>query len=57
MAEPAALRVLIECERPAIVVPEIEAIATDALVDIERDGAEARERARQVAASVRPRPA
>jgi phosphoribosylglycinamide formyltransferase 2 len=36
MADPAALRALIEQERPAIVVPEIEAIATDALVEIER---------------------
>ena len=31
MADAAALRALIEAERPAIVVPEIEAIATDAL--------------------------
>ena len=38
MADPAALRALIEQERPAIVVPEIEAIATEALVGIERDG-------------------
>lgn len=38
MADPAALRGLIERERPRIVVPEIEAIATDALVDIEREG-------------------
>ncbi len=38
MADPAALRKLIEAERPAIVVPEIEAIATDALAAIERDG-------------------
>jgi phosphoribosylglycinamide formyltransferase 2 len=38
MADPAALRRLIEAERPHIVVPEIEAIATDALVEIERDG-------------------
>jgi phosphoribosylglycinamide formyltransferase 2 len=38
MADPAALRALVEQERPAIVVPEIEAIATDALVDIERAG-------------------
>jgi len=38
MADPAALRRLIEDERPAIVVPEIEAIATDALAAIERDG-------------------
>ena len=38
MADPTALRALIEAERPAIVVPEIEAIATDALAAIERDG-------------------
>lgn len=38
MADPAALRALVEKERPAIVVPEIEAIATDALVAIEREG-------------------
>ena len=38
MADPVALRALIEAERPAIVVPEIEAIATDALAAIERDG-------------------
>ena len=38
MADPVALRRLIEAERPHIVVPEIEAIATDALVEIERAG-------------------
>lgn len=38
MADPVALRTLIEAERPAIVVPEIEAIATDALAAIEKDG-------------------
>ena len=38
MADGAALRALIEAERPAIVVPEIEAIATDALATVERDG-------------------
>jgi phosphoribosylglycinamide formyltransferase 2 len=38
MADAAALRALIEAERPAIVVPEIEAIATDALAAVERDG-------------------
>jgi phosphoribosylglycinamide formyltransferase 2 len=38
MADPTALRALVEQERPAIVVPEIEAIATDALVQIERAG-------------------
>lgn len=38
MADGAALRALIEAERPAIVVPEIEAIATDTLAAVERDG-------------------
>ena len=38
MADPAALRALIEKERPHLVVPEIEAIATQALLQIERDG-------------------
>ncbi len=38
MADPVALRRLIEAERPHIVVPEIEAIATDALVEIEHAG-------------------
>jgi phosphoribosylglycinamide formyltransferase 2 len=38
MADPVALRALVEQERPHLIVPEIEAIATQALVDIERDG-------------------
>jgi phosphoribosylglycinamide formyltransferase 2 len=38
MADPVELHALIESVRPAIVVPEIEAIATDALVAIERAG-------------------
>lgn len=38
MADAEALRALVEQERPDIIVPEIEAIATDALADIERDG-------------------
>jgi phosphoribosylglycinamide formyltransferase 2 len=38
MTDGVALRRLIEQERPQFVVPEIEAIATDALVEIERDG-------------------
>ncbi len=38
MADGAALRALIEKERPQLVVPEIEAIATDMLVQIENDG-------------------
>src|SRR3990172_2640349 len=39
MADPKALRQIIEREQPHLVVPEIEAIATDVLVDIEREGA------------------
>ncbi len=38
MTDGAALRALVELERPHLIVPEIEAIATDALVEIERDG-------------------
>src|SRR3569623_3669171 len=38
MADPAAIRALVEKERPHLVVPEIEAIATEALLDIERAG-------------------
>ena len=38
MADPAALRALIEQERPHLVVPEIEAIATGTLLQVERDG-------------------
>ena len=38
MADGAALRALIEQERPHIIVPEIEAIATGMLVEIEREG-------------------
>lgn len=38
MTDAAALRALIEAERPHLVVPEIEAIATAVLVDIEREG-------------------
>ena len=37
MADGKALRALIERERPRLVVPEIEAIATDTLVEIERE--------------------
>ncbi|TCK17021.1 formate-dependent phosphoribosylglycinamide formyltransferase [Thiogranum longum] len=37
MTDGAALRALIEKEQPHIIVPEIEAIATDILADIERD--------------------
>ena len=38
MTDGVALRALIEKERPHIIVPEIEAIATEALADIEHDG-------------------
>lgn len=38
MADPKALRELIEREKPHLVVPEIEAIATGELVAIEREG-------------------
>jgi phosphoribosylglycinamide formyltransferase 2 len=38
MTDAAALRRLVEAERPHLVVPEIEAIATDALAEIEADG-------------------
>ena len=38
MADGQALRALIEQERPDIIVPEIEAIATDMLLEIERAG-------------------
>lgn len=39
MTDPEALRRIIEQERPHVVVPEIEAIATDALVALESEGA------------------
>ncbi|QKT04952.1 formate-dependent phosphoribosylglycinamide formyltransferase [Ectothiorhodospiraceae bacterium 2226] len=38
MTDAAALRALIERERPQLVVPEIEAIATEALLEVEADG-------------------
>jgi phosphoribosylglycinamide formyltransferase 2 len=38
MTDGKALRSLVEQERPMLIVPEIEAIATDMLVDIEREG-------------------
>lgn len=38
MADGQALRALVEQERPDIIVPEIEAIATDMLVEIEKVG-------------------
>jgi phosphoribosylglycinamide formyltransferase 2 len=37
MADGAALRALVEKERPQLIVPEIEAIATDMLAQIEQD--------------------
>ncbi|HET6603403.1 MAG TPA: formate-dependent phosphoribosylglycinamide formyltransferase [Xanthomonadaceae bacterium] len=38
MLDPVALRALIERERPTLVVPEIEAIHTPTLVELEREG-------------------
>jgi phosphoribosylglycinamide formyltransferase 2 len=38
MADGAALRALVEQERPHIIVPEIEAIATSMLAEIEKEG-------------------
>jgi phosphoribosylglycinamide formyltransferase 2 len=38
MTDGAALRALIELEKPHLVVPEIEAIATDMLVEVESEG-------------------
>ncbi len=38
MADGASLRALVEKEKPDYIVPEIEAIATDMLVEMERDG-------------------
>jgi phosphoribosylglycinamide formyltransferase 2 len=38
MTDGPALRRLIEQERPRLVVPELEAIATEVLLDVERDG-------------------
>ena len=38
MTDGAALRALVEAERPHLIVPEIEAIATDELARIEADG-------------------
>lgn len=38
MLDGAALRAVIELERPDFIVPEIEAIATDTLVELEREG-------------------
>jgi len=38
MLDPAALREIVERERPHLVVPEIEAIATSALIELEKEG-------------------
>ncbi|MBX7248670.1 MAG: formate-dependent phosphoribosylglycinamide formyltransferase [Caulobacteraceae bacterium] len=38
MTDPGALRAVIDLERPHLIVPEIEAIATDVLADVEREG-------------------
>lgn len=38
MLDGAALRALVELEKPALIVPEIEAIATDELVALEQEG-------------------
>jgi len=38
MTDGAALRKLVEAERPDLIVPEIEAIATQTLAEIEKDG-------------------
>lgn len=38
MTDAEALRRVIETERPHLVVPEIEAIATEVLIDVEREG-------------------
>jgi len=38
MTDPAALRAVIEAERPHLIVPEIEAIATEVLAEVEAEG-------------------
>ncbi len=38
MTDPAAVKSLVEQERPDFIIPEIEAIATDALAEIENEG-------------------
>ena len=38
MLDGAALRKIIETEKPDLIVPEIEAIATDTLIELEREG-------------------
>ena len=37
MLDPFALRAVIEAESPHLIIPEIEAIATDALIDLEKE--------------------
>ena len=44
MSDPAALRALVEAEKPALVVPEIEAIATPELQKLEAEGVVAKVR-------------
>jgi len=38
MTDPVALRAVIELERPHLIVPEIEAIATEVLAEVESEG-------------------
>lgn len=38
MLDPSALRAVIEAEQPHLIIPEVEAIATDALVALESEG-------------------
>ena len=38
MLDGAALRKIIEAERPDYIVPEVEAIATDTLIELEQEG-------------------
>ena len=38
MLDPAALRAVVETEKPSLIVPEIEAIATTELLELEREG-------------------
>ena len=38
MLDPVALRAVIEAENPHLIIPEVEAIATDTLVELEREG-------------------
>jgi phosphoribosylglycinamide formyltransferase 2 len=38
MLDPVALRAVIESENPHLIIPEVEAIATDTLVELEKEG-------------------